>query len=316
MKSKVTNPFFNAKLRAFLFFLLLATIFWFLTRFSKQDTGVVTASIEYINVPKGKLLLDSNPEKAVFTLSANKFEILYNRFKKPVITIDIETFYSSKTGEAKVSEEELKKLVQSQINNSYAIQSVSPRVLDITLESLNYKDVPVEIVSELNFKSGFGESGAVVIKPKMVTITGAKQYLDTISSVKTEVIRQSNIFEPLHLKVPLVGFDDSQVQISPKVIDFKQQVVEFAQKQLTVPIKVLNAPLDATLRILPSKITVSFIVPVANFNTINVDDFEVTIDYNKRNDIDNFVIPEITKQPSGIKNIELETKKIDLLLFK
>ena len=316
MKSKVKNPFFNAKLRAFLFFLVLATIFWVLTRFSKQDSGAVTANIVYTNVPKGKLLLDSNPENAKFILTANKFEILYHRIKKPTVVIDIEKYYSKKTGVAKVTEETLKELIQSQINNSYTVQRVVPKEIAILLESLNFKDVPVEIVSELKFKSGFGESGAVVIDPKTVTITGAKLYLDTITSVKTTLIKASEISEPLNLKVDLLQFDVTKVQIEPKFITYKQHIVEFSQKQISLDITVLNAPKDATLRLLPSKIGISFNVPIENFNAITAEDFTVTVDYNKRNEVDNFVIPEITKKPAGIKDIELGTKKVDLLLFK
>ncbi|WP_271856335.1 CdaR family protein [Patiriisocius marinus] len=316
MKSKVKNPFFNAKLRAFLFFLALATIFWVLTRFSKQDSGSVTANIVYTNVPKGKLLLDSNPENAKFILSANKFEILYHRIKKPTVVIDIKKYYSEKNGAANVTEETLKELIQSQINNSYTVQRVVPREIVISLESLNFKDVPVEIVSDLKFKSGFGESGAVIIDPKTVTITGASLYLDTITSVKTTVIKASEVSQPLNLKVDLQQFDVTKVQIEPKFITYKQHVVEFSQKRISLDITVLNAPSDATLRLLPSKIGISFNVPIENFNAITADDFTVTVDYNKRNQVDNFVIPEITKKPAGIKDIELGTKKVDLLLFK
>lgn len=316
MKSKVKNPFFNAKLRAFLFFLALATIFWVLTRFSKQDSGSVTANIVYTNVPKGKLLLDSNPENAKFILSANKFEILYHRIKKPTVVIDIKKYYSEKNGAANVTEETLKELIQSQINNSYTVQRVVPREIVISLESLNFKDVPVEIVSDLKFKSGFGESGAVIIDPKTVTITGASLYLDTITSVKTTVIKASEVSQPLNLKVDLQQFDVTKVQIEPKFITYKQHVVEFSQKRISLDITVLNAPSDATLRLLPSKIGISFNVPIENFNAITADDFTVTVDYNKRNQVDSFVIPEITKKPAGIKDIELGTKKVDLLLFK
>lgn len=316
MKSKVNNPFFNAKLRAFLFFLALATIFWVLTRFSKQDSGSVTANIVYTNVPKGKLLLDSNPENAKFILSANKFEILYHRIKKPTVVIDIKKYYSEKNGAANVTEETLKELIQSQINNSYTVQRVVPREIVISLESLNFKDVPVEIVSDLKFKSGFGESGAVIIDPKTVTITGASLYLDTITSVKTTVIKASEVSQPLNLKVDLQQFDVTKVQIEPKFITYKQHVVEFSQKRISLDITVLNAPSDATLRLLPSKIGISFNVPIENFNAITADDFTVTVDYNKRNQVDSFVIPEITKKPAGIKDIELGTKKVDLLLFK
>jgi hypothetical protein len=316
MKTKVKNPFFNAKLRSFLLFLLLATTFWVLTRFSKQEAGVVTANLVYSNVPKGKLLLDSNPDEVSFTLSANKFEILYYHIKKPIIIIDISSILNLKNEIAVVTKEVLEELIQSQINTNLIVRKVAPQELVIALESLNFKDVPVEIVSNLKYKSGFGESGSFVLEPRTVTITGTKEYIDTIRTVKTVLIAQNEIYEPLHFKVPLVRMDTTKVKISPLDIDFRQNVVEFSQKQLTVDITVLNAPKDATLRLLPSKMDLTFNVPIKNFSSITISDFIVAIDYAKRNIIDNFVIPEIIKKPEGIKDIKMGTNKVDLLLFK
>lgn len=316
MRTKVKNPLFSKKLRAFLFFLILATIFWVLTRFSKQESGAVTANLAYTNVPKGKLLLDSNPQKIKFTLAANKFEILYYRIKQPTVSIDVASFYVDNRRKALVKQEDLKELLQGKINSNLLVQKVMPQELNIALESLNFKEVPVEIVSNLKYKSGFGASGAYIIEPKSVTITGAKQYIDTIDRIRTVLIEQSNIEKSLNFNVPLNNYNTEKIKITPKLIAFKQNVVEFSQKELTLPITIINAPTNATIRLLPGKINVSFNVPIENFSGITAEDFIVTVDYNKRNEVDNFVIPEITKKPAGIKDVELGTKKIDLLLFK
>ncbi len=316
MKTKIRTSFFNAKLRAFLFFLLLATIFWVLTRFSKQESATVKAKLEYINVPKGKLLLTSNKEEVAFTLEANKFEILYYRIKRPKIVIDLEEFYSVKSKDIIINEDVLESLLIAQISSGLVVNRVKPKELIIALESLNFKDVPVEIVANLKYESGFGASGAYIVEPSTVTITGAKQYLDTITSVKTVLIEENDVEKSLHLKIPLAMFDSTKVKVSPKTISFKQKVVEFSQKEVVLNINVINGPSDATLRLLPNNLKILFTVPVENFSAITAEDFTVTVDYNNRNKTDNFIVPEITRQPAGIRDVKLDIKKVDLLLFK
>ena len=50
----------NLKVKRFLFFLLLAAIFWVLTKFSREFTATMVAKIQYENVPENAALSEGN----------------------------------------------------------------------------------------------------------------------------------------------------------------------------------------------------------------------------------------------------------------
>ena len=56
MAKTFKNPFKNSKLKAFIVFLFLASVFWMLTKFSKQDVASVVTTISYVNIPQGFIL--------------------------------------------------------------------------------------------------------------------------------------------------------------------------------------------------------------------------------------------------------------------
>ena len=83
-----------------------------------------------------------------------------------------------------------------------------------------------------------------------------------------------------------------------------------------VPVSMINQPSQGNFKLLPASIRVAFNVPVAKFNEIFPEDFTIICDYNARDVEDNFMIPVIQQMPNDITGVEMETKKIDLLIFK
>ena len=77
----------------------------------------------------------------------------------------------------------------------------------------------------------------------------------------------------------------------------------------------INQPSQGNFKLLPASIRVAFNVPVAKFNEIVLEDFTIICDYNARDVEDNFMIP-VTADACNITGVEMETKKIDLLIFK
>ena len=62
MARTFNNPFKNSKLKAFIVFLFLASVFWMLTKFSKQDVASVVTTISYVNIPQGFMLNENTPK--------------------------------------------------------------------------------------------------------------------------------------------------------------------------------------------------------------------------------------------------------------
>tara|TARA_B110000879_G_scaffold68878_1_gene96369 strand:- start:2170 stop:3120 length:951 start_codon:yes stop_codon:yes gene_type:complete len=310
------NPFKNSKLKAFVVFLFLASVFWMLTKFSKQDVGSVVTTINYVNIPQGFMLNENTPEDFSFNVNATRFEFLGYVFKKPSIKIDVAAYFNKTTNIARVDGAALEKLILKQVVDAGFVTQLSLPELILNLEQLSSKKVPVVAQVFISYDVGFDGLGPRQINPDSITITGSRQMLDTIFSVKTTPLELLNISASFAQDILLQSWPTGAVSNSPNNVIISQKVSEFSQKILMVPVTMINQPPQGNFKLLPASIRVAFNVPVAQFNEIVPANFTIICDYNTRDVEDNFVIPVVTQMPANITGVEMETKKIDLLIFK
>ena len=310
------NPFKNSKLKAFVVFLFLASVFWMLTKFSKQDVASVVTTISYVNIPQGYMLNENTPEDFSFNVNATRFEFLGYVFKKPNIKIDVGAYFNESTNTATVDGAALEKLILKQVVDAGFVTQLSLPELILNLDQLSSKKVPVVSQVSISYNIGFDGLGARQINPDSITITGSRQMLDTIFSVKTTPLELLDISASFAQDILLQSWPTGAVSISPNNVIISQKVSEFSQKILMVPVTMINQPPQGNFKLLPASIRVAFNVPVAQFNEIVPADFTIICDYNTRDVEDNFVIPLVTQMPANITGVEMETKKIDLLIFK
>ena len=310
------NPFKNSKLKAFVVFLFLASVFWMLTKFSKQDVGSVVTTINYVNIPQGFMLNENTPEDFSFNVNATRFEFLGYVFKKPSIKIDVAAYFNKTTNIARVDGAALEKLILKQVVDAGFVTQLSLPELILNIEQLSSKKVPVVAQVFISYDVGFDGLGPRQINPDSITITGSRQMLDTIFSVKTTPLELLDISASFAQDILLQSWPTGAVSNSPNNVIISQKVSEFSQKILMVPVTMINQPPQGNFKLLPASIRVAFNVPVAQFNEIVPANFTIICDYNTRDVEDNFVIPVVTQMPANITGVEMETKKIDLLIFK
>ena len=94
------------------------------------------------------------------------------------------------------------------------------------------------------------------------------------------------------------------------------QVKEFTQKSLLIPLTLKNLPTPLKIKLLPENIAVVFEVSVENFNKIDESDFLIEIDYDRKNEVENYMIPQLIKFPETVLNIELRQEKVNYLILK
>jgi hypothetical protein len=316
MATLFKNPFKNSKLKAFIVFLFLASVFWMLTKFSKQDVASVVATITYVRIPEGTMLTENNPQEFSFNLAATRFDFLDYVFKKPNITIDVSSFFNANKNQARVDGAALEKLLLKQVVNDGRITQLSLPGFIIELEQLNFKKVRVQPEVSIGYEIGFDALGALKIEPDSVVIRGSKKVLDTINVVKTTWVVLKDISESITENIPVQPWKESALTITPKTVTISQGVSEYSQKIIMVPVSIINQPLQGSFRLLPASVRVAFNVPVNRFNDVTAQDFKIVCDYISRDIEDNFMIPIIKKMPTDITGVEMETKKIDLLIFK
>jgi hypothetical protein len=310
------KSFRSIKINMFFFFLLLAIIFWALTKFSKENSAKIEASLQYTNLPENYLLGEDNPTSITFDITSNGFDLLVYKMKKPTVIIDVSKYYNNTDKKASVPNVSLEDEIGEQIKYSGDVRNLSKPSLTIDLQSIQSKKIPVVIQAKIDYKQGFKKVDSLIAEPDSINIFGPMKLLDSISAIATKELRLQNVDSNISSKIALESLPFTEINSKIENVTIKQTVKEFAQKKLVLPIKLLNVPKDITLKIIPERVTVTFIIPIEKFGAVSVQDFEIVCDYRERNTEENFLTPTLVDFPKAAKSIEILPKKIDFLIFK
>ena len=309
-----TNKSKYARLKGFLFFLVVATLFWMLTNFSNDKTGVVAIHLNYTDVPENTLLPQNLTKTARINATASGFQMLYYRLKKPTLDISLTTQQKDSTDVVIINENQLKELIGKQLKIK-EVKSIVGGDVVINLDESTTKIIPIRLKSTISFKTGFRGLSSLQASTDSLLIEGPSEVLSNITEIFTKPIIKNNVSNTFSEEVAL-ELPNKEIRYNLKKITVSLEVKEFTEKQLTLPINVVNIPANSTLKTIPETLVVTFEVMVAQFGEVSETDFKVVCDYLERIEDNNVMIPKIVTQPETIFNVHLSARKVDYLIFK
>ena len=304
------------KVKRFLLFLTLATIFWVFTKFSREFTASLNTKIEYSNIPETTALSENTVRDIDFDLTANGFEILYYKVKKPSIEINIEDYLDNNGFNFEIPNKNLIGLIGLKFGSSRAIKNLSIEDLKVQLDPIVLKSVPIKALKSISYKNGFKAVDSLRFTPDSVLISGPKKLISEIEYVETEHIEIKNVDRNISRKVAISKPSKDVIAIKPQEVTANLKVAEFSQGEFTLPVEIVNLPPNIEIKLVPSTITLKFDVSVDEFADLTKDNFRIVCDYSKMNKEGKFMIPFLESKPENIYNIVFEPKKIDLLIVK
>ena len=154
------------------------------------------------------------------------------------------------------------------------------------------------------------------LQPDSILLNGPSELISQIDSIGTKKVTKKNIEESFEEEVGIQVPNSSKVLLNSTFAIIQVEVEEFTQKQVTVPIQLVNVPSDVKLRLIPENITVKFEVAVKDFNTIEASHFQVVCDFDEKITEGHFMIPKIVQKPEEVFRVDLTTKKVEYLIFK
>src|SRR5690625_777820 len=301
--------------KVFLFFLLFSTLLWVLTKFSKQYSSNVNVQLVYQNLPENTLLSDA-PKTVSVNYLANGFEFLYYKIKPPTVELDLNKYYKEGAGSILIEREALEVDLSKDLDREVFLSNVSRKNLEVELDHIASKEVPILIDAEIQLQKGFRQVDSIHINPAMVTVSAPSQALDSIEYIYTVKWEAKNVNKDLEKKLKLITPKFEKTFLDLEETTASVEVVEYTQKNFKVPISLINKPSDVTLMLIPEVISLMVDVDIDQFNEVSAQDFEVICDYNKRNEEDGVLYATLKTSPSNVYNVKLGEVEIDYLIFK
>lgn len=304
----------NQKLRSFLFFLLLASSVWFLTKFSKPLEAEFTLNLAYSNLPKQTIVSDDAPKTLTINVKADGFKLLAEFFRDKRLDIDLSAGRILEENKIRFSQDQLLAFCY-RIMPAAGVISLDTKELIIPIDRMAAKEVKVLFHGEVILSQGFKLIAPPKLAPSTVTVYGPSQMIDSISSVKTIYTRLEGLRANFKKSIALEAFFSNALSRSQDSIILSAEILEYTQKQIELPVELVNVPRGKRLQIFPEMMTLSVEIPVNEYSLYDKSNFRIICDYNERISEDSFMIPRLSQLPQGVYKPELSHKKVDYVEF-
>ena len=316
-----TRAKFNQRVVIFSFFLVVATVIWYLSKLSHEYTTILTYPVRFVNPPKGMVMVGEPPRKVSLKIKAYGYTLLRCKMSAALNPVE---FDLSKVPMYLINGSFSKQyILTSRAHNSVAVQfssdvlleGIEPDTLKFEFARVVEKQVAVEPNIETNFERQYMLSGSIVIDPKIITISGPKSIVDTISKVKTKQVKLAKLSQSVEKKISLVPIH--QVGFSHRSVKLTIPVEKFTELSVKVPVDAVNTPNDIKLISVPRTVEVKCNVALSKYFEIKPEMFQAIIDYSLiHQSLSNKLKLKLDKVPENVNIIDFNPKYVEYIIEK
>jgi YbbR domain-containing protein len=306
----------NKRVAVFLICLIISTVLWFLNALGKNYNAIISYPVKFVNPPENRFLSGKPPLELQLSVEGKGFLLLQHKLLTfSPIKLDISEMIKNSTpvtGIYNVPTQNLKNLISAEISPDLTLLFIRPEWIEIVLDSLTTKTVPVEIDLNVEFATQMHLKNKVVTHPDRIEITGPAIILEQINSVKTKVNIVNQLQNNVDQEIDLIH--PEKTTIVPEKVMIHIEVEKYTEKELHVPVEILNKPPGVDLKLFPSEIKLLCSVGLSRFDQIKSSDFGIAVDYKSITADVNSLLITIYKQPEFIQNIRLNPERVEFLI--
>ena len=303
------------KTLTFLFFLLLAFVFWLLQSLQQPVEKGIVIPVHYTNIPNEIVLNNNVPTEIKLTVREKGVSLLkyiFGKKKHEILEIDLEKIDLKKSIYT-VTSNELTVKISNRLSPNATLISHVPDFLNIEYQPLQKKTLPVALCGKLKPASGYLLIDTALFTPPLVYAYGAKTILDSLSVIYTENISIEGIRSPVKKSIKLTA--PKGINLDRTEVELNVSAEEFTDKVIQIPVICRNLPQNYKIHIFPSSVKIICSVALVNYGKIDADDFEVGIDYSELLKNPNYTVNvTLTKKPDWIKIYRINPEKVEFLI--
>lgn len=299
----------------FLFFVLLAFIFWLMLFFQQEKVkGNYTIPLKYVNIPEEIVFDNPLPDKIDILVSDKGSEIYkYDFRKRDTIEIDVKKFLDDEANILQGST--YIQMIRTRISTTSDLIQYYPPTISLEASKLESKELLVVFDGEVNTSNSSLVADTITFMPEKVTAYGSGEKLKKLENAITDYSVFDNLKATSQLNVKIRPVDG--IKFVPKEVEAFIRIDEYTEKVFEIPIESVNEPGNINVKFFPSKVEVSFATTLEEYKKIDAENFKITLDYNQLNKMQgSSAALELTTAPPNIRNIRLSPTSAEFLFEK
>ncbi len=248
--------------------LALAAVLWAAVAAEEPTTQLVPVSL-LVEPPEGRALTRPLPQvKALYAGSARELIKLYGT--PPVITAVLPDTLAGSTYALELTPGQLK-LVQ---DANVTAQDVQPRHIEVTLDAVSHRTVPVVSRVTIQPDTGFAVVGGLGLSPSSLLVRGPDAVVARIDAVTTVPLEITAVRGPVRRSVAIDTESLGVAQVSQREVEVSAEIEAVSERALLdVPVSV-RGDRNAWI-VYPAHVLVTVRGPAARVAQLNKDSVAV-----------------------------------------
>lgn len=303
------------KITIFLRCIVISFVAWSLFAISSTYVYHQAANISYVNLPEGKAFHPLQSDMVTVRLRMSGWEVMMKRIKPDTAKIQVDLnglrnrnfiVFGNQVG-----------FINRQFPSNKQVVAVSPDTLYFDFSKQTQKRVPVKPLYGLTFKKQYGIVGEVRTNPQYVTITGPIEDVEHIEYIETDSIKGIQVDTDVRTVSYLNKNNRTNISIYPTFAEVLIPVGEMTERFIELPIKIENGDQFTSVRTLPSRVKLTILLSLKDYNKWTARDFEAVVDVSSWVEHSVTSLPiQLTKIPPYCKVVSIEPQNVDFFVRK
>jgi hypothetical protein len=309
------------KISTFLFFVLIAIFFWLMIALTKNYTSSINYPVVYVNLPEDKVVVNELPQHLRLEVLSTGFKLIeyHLRFRKDPVIIDYQGDFAKRSSEdgteMLINTSSLVNMIDPQIGSDLDVIDIRPRVIHLYFSERISKLIPVRPDFEFTIARQHQLSDTITIQPDSVIISGPATLINNYAFVETEKLVLNDLQEDYSQLVPLKTIETTDITLEPNQVRVFINIEKFTEGQQEIPLETINLNPEYTIRLIPDKIKIKYLVVLSRYEGITPEMFRAVVDL-KNIEIEprsNLKV-EITKSPVFVQVVDVQPSRVDYIL--
>jgi hypothetical protein len=314
--TKVKKQFLSKKFFTFIICLGIASLLWVMHALNLNYKHVLHVPVKFINLPTHKIIVGDLPEKLDVEIKTSGLKLLFIVFSKrnAELVIDFNSLISNaKTQAYTISNGNFS--LKDNINFNVDIIKIRPDTLFFTSTNANARLIPVKLNLKTEMSSCYAITSKPIITPAYISVSGDSISIAKIDTVYTDLTIVKDISKNYNAFISLKN-TNKNVHYNVKEVQVSFNVDRLTEASIELPVEFVNNNSSQTIKLLPSFVTVKYLVSMKDFDLINANSFKATVNYKQVQEKQKILQVELLRKPSEVKILRIEPSTISYLIYK
>lgn len=259
----------------FCVFLLISTGLWLVMSLNQDVQQDIRCRIEIVNQPDSVTMISYPPDHISVSVKSRGSQLVkYSFGSSPTITLDYNTL--ARNNRITLGVSDMRVLLRDIFGQNAQIISFNPDTLNLTFTSQPGVYRPVRIDTRITTRSDVALSAAPKCVPESVVVYSTEPLDPLMDYAKTQPIQYNNITESKTIRTRVIV--PTGCRAVPDSVDIVLRVEPLVARTIQLPITAINVPDSVRLILLPTTVSLSYMVPASHFRD-QVPPIKVYADY-------------------------------------